>query len=80
MQCTNNRGQFRLPEVEAGKYALVSATKASGRATVTIVLPDSARKHLELVLISEQALSLPVSASLGLAADGLSQSGTNNTR
>jgi hypothetical protein len=74
---TDDHGQFRLPEGSAGTYALTARRKGFKPATMIIILPKSARKHLELVLESEKALTLPVSASRIHPQNGLSQTGTN---
>ena len=42
-----------------------------------IVLPQSSGKHLDLVLESQEALTVPVSATRIRAQNGLSASGTN---
>ena len=74
---TDDHGQFRLPEGSAGTYALKAQRKGFKPATMIVILPKSARKHLELVLESEQALNLPVSANRIRPQNGLSQTGTN---
>jgi carboxypeptidase family protein len=52
---TDNQGRFRLPESAAGTYALTTRRKAFKSATTHVVLPESARKYLELVLVSGSA-------------------------
>ena len=74
---TNDHGQFRLSESVAGTYALVTHRKGFRPATKIVILPRSAGKHLEIVLESEEALTLPVSAGLVHPQNGLSQTGTN---
>ena len=74
---TNDHGQFRLSESVAGTYALVTHRKGFKPAAKIVILPRSAGKHLEIVLESEEALTLPVSAGLVHPQNGLSQTGTN---
>ncbi|MFZ0246905.1 TonB-dependent receptor [Candidatus Binatus sp.] len=74
---TDDHGQFRLPEPTAGSYALVTRRKGFKPTTMIIILPKSARKHLELVLESERALTLPVSANRINPQNGLSPAGAN---
>ena len=74
---TNDHGQFRLSESVAGTYALVTHRKGFKPATKIVILPRSAGKHLEIVLESEEALTLPVNAGLVHPQNGLSQTGTN---
>ena len=74
---TDDHGQFRLPEGSAATYALKARRKGFKPATMIVIFPQRARKQLELVLESEQALNLPVSASRIRPQNGLSQSGTN---
>ncbi|MGP0083665.1 MAG: TonB-dependent receptor domain-containing protein [Steroidobacteraceae bacterium] len=74
---TDDHGQFRLPESTAGSYLLVTQRKGFKPATMIIILPSSARKHLELVLESEKALTLPVTAYRINPQNGLSPSGAN---
>ena len=74
---TDTRGHFRLRESTAGTYALVTRRKGYKPTTRIITLPENAGNPLELVLESEQALNLPVNASLLHPQNGLSQTGTN---
>jgi outer membrane receptor protein involved in Fe transport len=75
---TNDQGEFRIDAPQAGSY-LLKATKGRFKpATKAIELrPGQAQKRLELVLESENALSLPVSASRITPQNGLSRTGTN---
>lgn len=74
---TDARGHFRLHESTAGTYALMTRRKGFKSTTIIITLPKNAGSHLGLVLESEQALNLPVSASLLHPQNGLSPTGTN---
>src|ERR1700732_3929677 len=74
---TDDHGQFRLSDSLVGTYALVTRRKGFKRATKIIILPRNAGEHLEIVLESEAALTLPLSASRFYPQNGLSQTGTN---
>ena len=77
---TNDHGQFRLSESVAGTYALVTHRKGFKPATKIVILPRSVGKHLEIVLESEEALTLPVSASRFIRRTGSPKQGPTNTR
>ncbi len=74
---TDDQGWFRLPASVAGAYALTTLRKGFKPATTRVVLPESARKRLDLVLESTQALTLPVSAARIRPPNGLSLTGAN---
>ena len=74
---TDDRGLFRLTQGRAGTYALVTRKKTFKQGTMIVVLPERSAKHLDLVLESQEALTVPVSASRIRAQNGLSMSGTN---
>jgi outer membrane receptor protein involved in Fe transport len=74
---TDDRGLFRLPQGVAGTYALVARKKGFKQGTIIIALPENLGKHLNLVLESQQALTVLVSATRIRAQNGLSVSGTN---
>ena len=74
---TDDRGLFRLPQGKAGTYALVTRKKTFKQGTMIIVLPERSGKRLDLVLESQEALTVPVSASRIRAQNRLSMSGTN---
>jgi outer membrane receptor protein involved in Fe transport len=75
---TNDHGEFQINAGKAGLYTL----KASGKGfkpaiKVVQLVADRARKPLELVLESESALSLSLTASRIYPQNGLSRTGTN---
>ena len=74
---TDDRGLFRLPQRKAGTYALVTRRKGFKPGTMVIVLPHISGKHLDLVLESQEALTVPVSATRIRAQNGLSANGNN---
>jgi hypothetical protein len=74
---TDDHGQFRLSESISGTFALVTRRKGFRPATRIIVAPSNAAQHVEIVLESEAALTLPVSVSRFRPQNGLSQAGTN---
>ena len=74
---TDDRGRFRLPQGRAGTYALATRKKGFKPGTKIVVLPESPGKHLDFALESQQALTVPVSATRVRAQNGLSASGTN---
>ncbi len=74
---TNDRGLFRLAKGKAGTYAVVARKKGFKAATRIITLPDRTGEPLQLVLESEEALTLSVSASRRLAQNGISTTGTS---
>lgn len=75
---TNDHGEFQINGCKPGLYTL----KASGKGfkpaiKVAQLVAGRARKPLELVLESETALSLPLTASRIYPQNGLSKTGTN---
>lgn len=75
---TNDHGEFQINGSKPGFYTL----KASGKGfkpaiKVAQLVAGRARKPLELVLESETALSLPLTASRIYPQNGLSKTGTN---
>ncbi|MGO9602943.1 MAG: TonB-dependent receptor domain-containing protein [Candidatus Binataceae bacterium] len=74
---SNDQGAFQMNAGEAGAYSLKARKKGFKPAAKVVVLPKKAGRPLELVLESEQAVSLPVTASLINAQNGLSRTGTN---
>jgi hypothetical protein len=74
---TDDRGLFRLAQGKPGTYALVTRKKTFKQGTMIVVLPASSAKRLDLVLESQEALTVPVRASRIRAQNGLSTSGTN---
>ena len=74
---TDDHGQFRLFESISGTYALVTRRKDFKPSTKIIILPRSTAKHLEIVLESETALTLPITAGRFHPQNGVSQTGTS---
>src|SRR5271156_2756115 len=70
-------GQFRLTAPERGTYYLVIQKSGFKRASQVLVLPASRRTPLDLVLESEHALTVPVSASRVHAQNGLTATGAS---
>lgn len=74
---TNERGEFRLSAGGDGIYTLTTRRRGFKPTVTTVSLPDDASKHLDLILQSEQALTLPVTASETHRQNGLSSTGTS---
>lgn len=74
---TDERGAFRLTKQNPGAYTFLTRKKGFKPATKQIVLSESGQKSLELVLESEQPLSLPITARVARPQNRLSASGTN---
>ncbi len=74
---TDSRGRFRLRRIPAGTYALIARKKSFRAAIVMVALPGEAGRSMDLVLESQQALTVPINASQIRPQNGLSQTGTN---
>jgi len=74
---SGKQGQFKLPATGPGTYDLVIQKSGFKAARAALVLPTSAKTPLDLVLESEQALTLPVSASRVHAQNGLTATGAS---
>jgi len=75
---SNDQGAFRLDTHDAGYYTLKAGKTGFKPALKAIqLLPNRPHKPLEWVLESENALSLPLSASRIYPQNGLSKTGTN---
>ena len=74
---SGEHGQFKLQALGPGTYDLVVQKSGFKRASEVLVLPASGRTPLDLVLESEQALTLPVSASRVRAQNGLTATGAS---
>jgi outer membrane receptor protein involved in Fe transport len=72
---TRKQGTFRFSVKRAGAYDLVVKKKAYRDAERVVVLPAQAAKPIDLVVESEQALTMQVSAARIRAQNGLSPSG-----
>jgi len=70
-------GQFKLPAPGPGTYDLVVQKSGFKAARAALVLPTSSKTPLDLMLESEQALTLPVSASRVHAQNGLTATGAS---
>src|SRR5208282_1446559 len=74
---SGEHGQFKLPAPGPGIYDLVVQKSGFKAARAALVLPTSAKTPVDLVLESEQALTLPVSANRVHAQNGLTATGAN---
>ncbi len=74
---SGEHGQFKLPAPGPGTYDLVAQKSGFKAARASLVLPASSKTPLDLVLESEQALTLPVSASRVHAQNGLTATGAS---
>jgi outer membrane receptor protein involved in Fe transport len=74
---SGEHGQFKLPAPGPGTYDLVIQKSGFKAAREALVLPASTNTHLDLVLKSEQALTVPVSASRLHAQNGLTATGAS---
>jgi outer membrane receptor protein involved in Fe transport len=74
---SGEHGQFKLPAPGPGTYDLIARKPGFKPASQVLVLPAGTKTHLDLVLESEQALTLPVSASRVHAQNGLTASGAS---
>jgi outer membrane receptor protein involved in Fe transport len=74
---SGEHGQFRLTASERGTYDLIVQKSGFKRASELLVLPASTRTPLDLVLESEQALTVPVSAKRVRAQNGLTATGVS---
>ena len=74
---TDLHGRFRLPGTQAGTYALVAERKGFMPATLIVVMPQRRADAFVLVMESEQALTVPVSADRLSAQNRLSETGAS---
>ena len=74
---SGEHGQFNLPAPGPGTYDLIIQKSGFKPARETLVLSASARTPVNLVLESERALTLPVSASRIHAQNGLTGTGAS---
>ena len=74
---SGEHGQFRLTEPERGTYDLTVQKSGFKPAIEVLVLPASRRTLLDLVLESEQALTVPVGASRVHPQNGLTATGAS---
>ncbi len=74
---TDLQGRFRLPGTQAGTYALVTGRKGFKPATLILAVPQHPVGAIAIVIESEQALTVPVSASRLSAQNRLSETGAS---
>ncbi|HYA35222.1 MAG TPA: TonB-dependent receptor, partial [Candidatus Binataceae bacterium] len=74
---TDENGLFRVTNLAAGVYSVRVGKTGFKPASSIVVLPRDAAKAQQLVLESEDALTLPISASRLHPQNGLSSSGAN---
>jgi len=74
---TNAQGLFRFTGIKAGTYALAIRRKGFKPATMIIVLPPSAGKSFDLVMASEEPLTMPVSANRIRVQNTLTETGAS---
>jgi outer membrane receptor protein involved in Fe transport len=74
---TNDSGEFRLLAVSDGLHLLTTRRKGYKSAVIVIAVPPKTRTPLIMMLESEAALTLPVTASRIQPQNGLSSTGTN---
>ena len=74
---SGEHGQFRLLAQLPGTYDLIVQKSGFKPASEILVFPATARTPLHLVLESEQALTVPVSASRVRAQNGLTATGVS---
>ena len=74
---TDARGQFRLSEDHNGTYALMARKKGFRPATMIVSLPLRAQKSLDLVLASDEPLTMQVSANRIRVQNTLTQTGAS---
>ncbi len=74
---TNDQGRFRFAETKAGTYALVTKKKGFKPATMVIALPQRAGRSFDLVLASEEALTMRVSANRIRVQNTLTETGAS---
>ena len=74
---TDARGQFRLSEDHNGTYALIARKKGFRPATMIVSLPLRAQKSLDLVLASDEPLTMQVSANRIRVQNTLTQTGAS---
>jgi outer membrane receptor protein involved in Fe transport len=74
---SGEHGQFKLTAPARGNYDLIVQKSGFKPAREVLVLPASTRTPLDLVLESEQALTVPVSASRVRAQNGLTATGAS---
>jgi outer membrane receptor protein involved in Fe transport len=74
---TGEHGTFHFSVREAGTYDLIIRKRAYRDAERIVVVPDPVAKPIDMVMESEQALTMPVSASRIRAQNGLTPSGAS---
>jgi len=74
---TNDQGRFRLAKTKPGTYALVTERKGFKPATMIITLPPVAGKSFDLVLESEEALTMRVAANRIRVQNTLTETGAS---
>ena len=74
---TDRNGLFKFSEPRAGTYSIGAQNSNFMPATVLLIVPQPRRNRLEITLESREALSLPVTARLIRAQNGLTSTGTN---
>jgi hypothetical protein len=74
---TDARGQFRLTQGRDGTYALMARKKGFRPATMIVSLPLRAQKSLDLVLASDEPLTMQVSANRIRVQNTLTQTGAS---
>jgi hypothetical protein len=73
----DDHGRFRLAESAAGSYVVVTRKAGFKAGAKTVTLPRQAARPCDLLMESQQALTVPVVASRLRPQNGLSASGTN---
>ncbi len=74
---TDKTGRFRLKNIRAGNYSLTVAITGFEPANLLLEVPRTDAKPLLITLASEQALSLPVTATRVRAQNTLSSTGAS---
>ncbi|MGD0075579.1 MAG: TonB-dependent receptor [Candidatus Binataceae bacterium] len=74
---TSDQGRFRFAGIRAGTYALVTRKKGFKPATMVIATPQQAGKSFDLVLASEEALTMRVSANRTRVQNTLTETGAS---
>ena len=74
---TNDQGRFRFAETKPGTYALVTKKKGFKPATMVIALSQRAGRSFDLVLASDEALTMRVSANRIRVQNTLTETGAS---
>jgi outer membrane receptor protein involved in Fe transport len=74
---TDDHGLFKFKQPRAGTYSITAQSTDFRPATVLLMVPQSRQSGVEITLESKEALSLPVTARVIRAQNGVSSTGTN---